>query len=119
MKRQRERLIDAYQTGVLEIEDFQRRNAAIEERILSVEHEHVELRSRASRRELAGRQVERVNQVVEQLRHRLRDPSFETKRAILRLVVDKVVVDGHRLEIHLALPVSGDFSHLTYERGPG
>jgi hypothetical protein len=31
-------------------------------------------------------------------------------------VVEKVVVTGHRLEIHLALPVSG-VSHLTYGRG--
>jgi len=47
--------------------------------------------------------------VVDRLRNRLQDPDFETKQAILRLVVDKVVVTGHRLEIHLALPVSGSF----------
>ena len=40
----------------------------------------------------------------------------ETKRTILRLVVEKVVVTGQRLEIHLALPVSGSFD-LTSTRG--
>jgi site-specific DNA recombinase len=109
LNRQRERLIDAYQTGALELDDFRTRKTTIEERIVTVEHEQAQLGSRATRRELAVRQVAGAEAFVEQLRHQLDDPSFEIKRAILRLVVEKVVVTGHRLEINLALPVSGDY----------
>jgi hypothetical protein len=42
-------------------------------------------------------------------------PAIETKQAIVRLVVEKVAVTGHRLEIHLALPVSGGFD-LRFDR---
>ena len=115
LRRQRERLIDAYQAGSLDLQDFDPRKTTIEERILALEHEQAELDSWAARKELAIRQVASAEAVVEQLRAQLRDPSFETKQAILRLVVEKVVVTGHRLEIHLALPVSG-VSHLTYDR---
>ncbi|MBW2375660.1 MAG: recombinase family protein [Deltaproteobacteria bacterium] len=115
LRRQRERLIDAYQAGSLDLQDFDPRKTTIEERILTMEHEQAELDSWAARKELAIRQVAGAEAVVEQLRAQLRDPSFETKQAILRLVVEKVVVTGHRLEIHLALPVSG-VSHLTYDR---
>ena len=115
LRRQRERLIDAYQAGSLDLQDFDPRKTTIEERILALEHEQAELDSWAARKELAIRQVASAEAVVEQLRARLHDPSFETKQAILRLVVEKVVVTGHRLEIHLALPVSG-VSHLTYDR---
>jgi hypothetical protein len=76
-------------------------------RILAVEHEKAELGSRAVRQELAVRQAAGAEAFVEQLRQQLADPSFEVKRAILRLVVEKVVITGNRLEIHLALPVSG------------
>ena len=114
---QRERLIDAYQTGVLAIEDFQRRKNRVEERLLAVEHEQAEMRTWAPLRERASRQIEGAQQVVAKLRDQLRDPSFEVKQALLRLVVDRVVVNGHRLEVHLALPVSGDFCDLTKERG--
>jgi site-specific DNA recombinase len=107
LKRQRERLTDAYQTGALDLDDFRTRKTTIEERIVAVEHEQAELGSSAARRELAVRQVTGAETFVEQLRNQLADPSFEVKRAILRLVVEKVVVTGHRLEIHLALPVSG------------
>ena len=115
LTRQRERLIDAYQTGALGLDDFRARKTVIEERIVAVEHERAELGSQATRRELAIRQATGAKAFVEQLREQLEDPGFEVKRAILRLVVEKVVVNGHRLEIHLALPVSGGF-HLTSGR---
>ena len=57
-----------------------------------------------------------AEKVAEQLRRHLGDPGFEIKQSILRLVVEKVVVTGRRLEIHLALPVSGSF-HLTNDWG--
>lgn len=116
MNRQRERLIDAYQTGALALEDFHTRKTSAEERILTVEHELAELRCRAARRELATRQVVGATEILERLRCQLEDPSFEVKQAILRFVVDKVVVTGKRLEIHLALEVSGSFS-LCHDRG--
>lgn len=112
LNRQRKRLIDAYQAGVLDLDEFQTRKTTIEEGILSVEHELATLRSWASRRDLASRHVVSAQDVVRRLRDRLQDPDFELKQAILRLVVAKVIVTGHRLEIHLALPVSDNF-HLT------
>jgi site-specific DNA recombinase len=116
LRRQRERLIDAYQSGALDLADFQPRKEALENRILAVEHEQAELCSRESRRDLAIRHATGAQAVAVQLRDRLRDPDFELKRVILRLVVDKVIVIHHRLEIHLALPVSGSFD-LTLDWG--
>jgi site-specific DNA recombinase len=117
---QRERLIDAYQTGALPLDDFSKRRSSIEERILAVEQEQAELRSRQVKQELAVRQVAGAEGFAEHLRDQLRreldDPGFEVKQAILRLVLEKVVVTGHRLEIQLALPVSGSYD-LRSTRG--
>jgi hypothetical protein len=116
LHRQRERLIDALQSGALDLGDFRPRKDHLEERILAVEHELAEARSRQSRRELAVRHAESAPAIAARLRERLRDPDFKLKRAILSLVVEKVVVLHHRLEIHLALPVSGSFD-LMLDRG--
>jgi len=120
LNNQRERLIDAYQTGALPLDDFGKRRTSIEERILAVEQEQAELRSWQAKQELAVRQVAGAEAFAEDLREQLRreidDPGFEVKQAILRLVVEKVVVDDHRLEIHLALPVSGSYE-LRSTRG--
>ncbi len=112
LRKQRERLIDAYQSGALDLEDFRSRKEALEDRILGVEHELAELHSAESQRERAIRQAAGAHAVAAQLRDRLRNPDFDLKRAILRLAVEKVVVIHHRLEIHLALPVSGNFDFL-------
>ena len=116
LHRQRERLIDAYQTGVLDLASFQSRKGAIDDRILAVDQELANLRSWASRRELAIRQLASAEAIVAELRTQLTEPDFKTKQTILRLVVEKIVVTGYRLEIHLALPVSGSFD-LTYVWG--
>jgi site-specific DNA recombinase len=110
LNRQRERLIDAYQTGALGLEDFGPRKYAIEEKILGAEQELENLRSWSSRRELTVRQVASAQAIVAELKVRLADPDFQTRQTILRLVVEKIVVTNYRLEIHLALPVSGSFS---------
>ena len=113
---QRERLIDAYQTGALPLDDFGRRRTSLEERILVVEQEQAELRTWQAKQELAVREVAGAEDFAAQLRQELEDPGFEVKQAILRIVVEKVVVTGHRLEIHLALPVSGSYE-LRSTRG--
>jgi len=109
LKRQRERLLDAFQSGALELQDLQPRKAAIDERLEAVEEEQAQLRSWALRQELAKQQVASARGVVERLRDRLQEATFEVKQAILRLVVERVVATGRWLEIHLALPVSGNF----------
>ncbi len=76
LKRQRERLIDAYQIGALQLDEFRTRKTTIEERIVAVEHQQAELGSQAARRELAIRQVAGVEGFVEQLRDQLADPFF-------------------------------------------
>jgi len=113
LRQQRERLIDAYQAGSLDLQDFGARKTTIEERILAVEQEQAELRSWQATQELAVRQVAGAEVFTEDLREQLRreldDPGFEVKQAILRLVVEKVVITGYRLEVHLAVPVSGSY----------
>ena len=117
---QRERLIDAYQMGALPLDDFRTRRTSIEERILAVEQEQAELRSWQAKQELAVRQVAGAegfaDHLREQLRRELEDPDFEVKQAILRLVVEKVVITGQRLEIHLAVPVSGSYELRSTRR---
>jgi len=47
--------------------------------------------------------------MVDQLKPSLLNANFETKQTILRLLIERVIVNNQQLEIHLALPVSGNF----------
>ncbi len=109
LRRQRQRLIDAYQAGVLDLKDFAVRKTSLEGDLQAVEHDQAELRSHVVQRDLAIQQVAGARAIVARLQERLENADFSTKQVILRLAVERVVVTGHRLEIHLALPVSGNF----------
>ncbi len=50
--------------------------------------------------------------MVSALNAKLLDADFDTQQTLLRLLVERVVVHGQNLEIHLAVPVSSN-SALT------
>jgi len=102
---ERRRLIDAYQAGLLELPELQRRAADIEHRRRDLEQRRNALT--AQRQELT-----RNNQ----LRHRVRDVAtrvltvidtldFDQKQTLLRLLVEEVHVTGWHAQIRLRIPL--------------
>ena len=107
--RQRDRLTDAYQIGALPIDAFRSRVQAVKEKRLAAELAVAELRAEHLEAEVIHSRTHDAQHVVEKLRPKLLNADFNTQQTILRLLVERVVVTGYRLEIHLALPVSGNF----------
>jgi site-specific DNA recombinase len=106
--RQRERLTDAYQGGVLHLEAFRTRLKTLDDRIFATEQARTAEQTHISDHEVAKAHVLGAEAFIERLRPRLAGADFETRQRILRLVVDKIIVTGQQLEIHLAVPVSGN-----------
>ena len=119
--RQRDRLTDAYQTGALPLEVFRMRIEAIEEGRLTTQHALAELRAQQLETEVARHRAASAKQAVEVLRPTLLNADFDTQQTILRLLVERVVVRGQHLEIHLAVPVSSNscLTSDTNTRGHG
>jgi site-specific DNA recombinase len=109
LTRQRDRLTDAYQIGALAIDLFRTRIHAVEENRAAAEIALLELKATRMELELAQSRVQDAQQFVSTLMAKLRDADFDTQQTILRLLVERVVVNGQNLEIHLALPVSSNF----------
>lgn len=119
---QRDRLTDAYQTGALPLELFRTRIESIEESRRSAQHALAEIKAERSEAEVARSRAADAKQIAETLRPKLLNASFRTRETILRLLVERVVVNGQRLEIHLALPVSSTscLTSASHPRGqPG
>ena len=112
LTRQRDRLTDAYQTGALALDPFRTRMQALEENRVAVELALAEIKTEHLEVELVRSRALGAQEVVSTLRAKLLDADFDTQQTILRLLVERVVVNGQSLEIHLALPVSSN-SALT------
>ena len=102
---ERRRLIDAYQAGLIELPELQRRAT-------DVEHRRHDLEQRRDALTAQRQQLTRDNQ----LRHRVRDFAtrvldvidtldFDQKQTLLRLVVEEVHVTGWHVQIRLRIPL--------------
>jgi len=117
LTRQRDRLTDAYQAGALPLDAFRTRMAGVEENRVAAALALAELEAGRMERDLAESRVHSVHAFASTLTAKLHDADFDTQQTILRLLVERVVVNGQRLDIHLALPVSSN-STLTSRDPP-
>lgn len=107
LQRQIERLIEAYTAGVLALEEWGARRRKLEERLAVLRREEQHLA--ASVRQEA--QIQQVADGLERFRAQVADKlahaDYATRRAIVELVVDRVVVDAPHVEIRYVIPFTG------------
>jgi site-specific DNA recombinase len=113
-ERQRERLLDAYVGGVLELAEFKRKREELEGRteVLLTHKRQLEASAR-ERTELAGI-AESIERFCEQVRTGLADATFEQKRRLVELLIDRVIVSDEEVEIRYVVPTSSDGPHQPF-----
>ncbi len=107
-ERERTRLIDAYQTGLLELDELTKRTAALTGRRDQLTAEKAALAQRSTELATENRLRHRLAGFAETIAGSLDDLDTEGRRRLLRLVVEKVRVTGWRVEIHLKIPLPDD-----------
>ena len=102
---ERRRLLDLYQTGVVDLVELQRRVADVDARRHQLDLERDSLL--AQRRELAhdNRLRQRVADFAARVSAGLDRLDFDRRQQLLRLVVEQVRVRGPRVEIRLRIPL--------------
>ena len=104
MDREVQRLIDAYQAGVIELGELWERRGRIEEHGRTLRERLSEIGRQRADREQEVRLLTGLDEFCESVRGALLEPSFETKQKVLQLVVDRIVVDESKITIHHVVP---------------
>ena len=107
-ERERTRLLDAYQAGLLELDELTRRTAALTARRDQLAQEKTTLTKRSAELATENRLRRRLAGFAEQVADSLDDLDIDGRRRLLRLVVEKIRVTGWRVEIHLKIPLPDD-----------
>ena len=104
MEREVQRLIDAYQAGVIELPELQtwRHRAEEHGQVLRVQLQEIEQQLMDRTKEL--RLVQGLEEFCISMHHALQNPEYEIKQKILQLVVDRIVVDEQQLTIRHVVP---------------
>ena len=106
LKGEIQRLIDAYQTGVIELDELTERRARLTDECAHMEAQIGRLRQLEQEQQ---RQVDlfvTVEGFCRNIGAALDDPSFETKQKILRLVVERIDFVDDQITIRHVIPVS-------------
>jgi site-specific DNA recombinase len=99
------RLVDAYQAEVISLEELTERRRALAEQRDALEHQ------RRQQQELRGERIKAqvvlgdLSAFCARIRGRLDEASFADKQAILRLVVERIIVHESSLEIRHVVPL--------------
>ncbi len=107
-ERERGRLLDAYQAGLIDLDELTRRTAALTARRDQLAREKTTLTNRSAELANENRLRRRLAGFAEQIAVSLDDLDIDGRRRLLRLVVEKIRVTGWHVEIHLKIPLPDD-----------
>lgn len=118
LEQQLERLTEAYMGGVIKLEEYGRRRRELEEKTAALESQERELEQQADRRmELSG-MVSRVEDYCQRISETLAGASFEQKRRLVEMLIDRVIVMEEEVEIRYVIPTrqSGEYTRFCHLR---
>lgn len=114
LSRESARLIDAYQVGALELAELKERRQRLREAEQQLAQREEVMRVQVAQAQQAATLAETVTTFCERLSAQLREPSFELKQQILRLVVERITVTDDEIVIQHIIP--GDPTSRLYLR---
>jgi site-specific DNA recombinase len=102
---ERRRLLDAYQSGFLDKSEFEARASAVARRRETLENE-IETLRKEHRRACEGHDLlERLQEFGSVLTQRLDSMSFQQRQALVRTVVEEVVICGDTVKLYFKIPL--------------
>ena len=113
-ERQRERLLEAYLGGVLELTEFERKRKELEGRTDALLAQERQLEASARERtELAGI-ADSIEGFCERVRAGLANATFEQRRRLVELLIDRVIFTDEEVEIRYVVPTSPEGPHQPF-----
>ena len=104
LDREVQRLIDAYQAGVIELPELQERRQRSAEHGRFPRERLGDLHRQQTAREQEQQLLSGLEEFCASVREALVAPSFDLKQQVLRLVMDRIVVEDSRLVVHHIVP---------------
>jgi site-specific DNA recombinase len=114
LTQQLERLTEAYLGAVMPLAEYQRRRADLEKRQRALARQEEQLsREGAQMQEIAGLEAS-VEAFCRRVASGLDKATFEQKRQLVELLIDRVVVTGDEVEIRYVIPTAESSEHVRF-----
>jgi len=114
LARQQERLLEAYLAGAVELAEFERKRRELDARRESFGAQQRQLEATARQRTELSAVMESVEAFCTQVRAGLAHATFAQRRALVELLIDRVIVTDEAVEIRYVMPTSPDGPHHRF-----
>jgi site-specific DNA recombinase len=112
--RQLERLTEAYLGEIIPLAEYQRHRKDLEQRDEALASQERQLQAQSRQRmELAG-VAGSIEDFCRRVRGGLADATFEQKRKLVELLIDRVIVTGEEVEIRYVIPIDPSSEHVRF-----
>lgn len=114
LHQQIERLTDAYLRAVIPLDEYERRRRDLEQRVQALAAQEEQLRHDADRQQHLAGVAASLEAFRARVHHALADASFEQRRQLVLLLIDRVIVTDAEVEIRYVLPTSPESEHVRF-----
>jgi site-specific DNA recombinase len=103
---QLDRLTEAYLNGIIPLAEYQRRRRDLEQRIEAFHHQEAPLTTQMNRQTEVASLVTSVENFCQRIQTSLGQATFEQKRQLIELLIDRVIVNDGDVEIRYVIPTT-------------
>jgi site-specific DNA recombinase len=114
VRNQVERLTDAYLNQVVPLEEYQRRRQGLEQSLQGLARQEDQLAAEAQRHHDVARITESVEAFCARVQGGLQQATWEQKRQLVELLIDRVVVTDADVEIRYVIPTTPASEHVRF-----
>jgi site-specific DNA recombinase len=104
--RQRQRLLEAYLAEVIDLDTFQRQDRTLSQQEADLRAREREVAAQGERLVQVSGIAQSLTQALQQLRVGLGQASFDQRRQLVELLIDRVVVTDGQVEIRYVIPTT-------------
>jgi site-specific DNA recombinase len=114
LDRQQQRLLDAYLAEIIALAEFQRKRDELDRRRAALAAQQRQLDAAATQRLELQAVADGIEAFCQAIRAGLATATFEQRRQLAELLIDRVIVTDGQVEIRYVLPTSPDGPHRPF-----
>lgn len=111
---QLDRLTEAYLHNVIPLPEYERRRRELEQRDHALAEQETQLSAQAKRHTEVAELAVAIDDFCARVRSGLANASFEQKRSLIELLIDRVIVTDSEVEIRYVIPTHPRSEHVRF-----
>jgi site-specific DNA recombinase len=111
---QLERLTEAYMAGVLPLAEYKRRRQDVEQRLEALDNQARQIEASVQQQMEVASLTSSITEFCQRVSRGLLQATFEQKRQLVELLIDRVVVTMEEVEIRYVIPTSPKSEHIRF-----